>query len=126
MFLFFKQKTAYEMRISYWSSDVCSSDLIGIEAHCQCARATRHALQVCIEAKYRAASTAGITADAFEHAGAIMHLVTGERRMQACGTGDFAIEPLLQRHRCGWRSTRFEPGGRGRSAERRVGKGGVS
>src|SRR3546814_10241312 len=26
---FFKQKTAYEMRISDWSSDVCSSDLIG-------------------------------------------------------------------------------------------------
>src|SRR3546814_9531416 len=26
---FFKQKTAYEMRISYWSSDVCSSDLMG-------------------------------------------------------------------------------------------------
>src|SRR3546814_4257533 len=25
---FFKQKTAYEMRISDWSSDVCSSDLI--------------------------------------------------------------------------------------------------
>src|SRR3546814_9501978 len=28
---FFKQKTAYEMRISYWSSDVCSSDLNGLE-----------------------------------------------------------------------------------------------
>src|SRR3546814_19493461 len=27
MFVFFKQKTAYEMRISDWSSDVCSSDL---------------------------------------------------------------------------------------------------
>src|SRR3546814_2621146 len=27
LFLFFKQKTAYEMRISDWSSDVCSSDL---------------------------------------------------------------------------------------------------
>src|SRR3546814_8267698 len=26
---FFKQKTAYEMRISDWSSDVCSSDLEG-------------------------------------------------------------------------------------------------
>src|SRR3546814_3181715 len=26
-FFFFKQKTAYELRISYWSSDVCSSDL---------------------------------------------------------------------------------------------------
>src|SRR3546814_2182598 len=31
-FFFFKQKTAYEMRISDWSSDVCSSDLV------QCAR----------------------------------------------------------------------------------------
>src|SRR3546814_7998074 len=29
MFFFFKQKTAYEMRISDWSSDVCSSDLRG-------------------------------------------------------------------------------------------------
>src|SRR3546814_10744777 len=29
---FFKQKTAYEMRISDWSSDVCSSDLI-VPAH---------------------------------------------------------------------------------------------
>src|SRR3546814_7121832 len=28
MFFFFKQKTAYEMRISDWSSDVCSSDLV--------------------------------------------------------------------------------------------------
>src|SRR3546814_1552396 len=28
-FFFFKQKTAYEMRISDWSSDVCSSDLLG-------------------------------------------------------------------------------------------------
>src|SRR3546814_9458328 len=28
MFFFFKQKTAYEMRISDWSSDVCSSDLL--------------------------------------------------------------------------------------------------
>src|SRR3546814_9372634 len=27
LFFFFKQKTAYEMRISVWSSDVCSSDL---------------------------------------------------------------------------------------------------
>src|SRR3546814_2111512 len=31
-FFFFKQKTAYEMRISDWSSDVCSSDLVpGVE-----------------------------------------------------------------------------------------------
>src|SRR3546814_2741987 len=31
VFFFFKQKTAYEMRISDWSSDVCSSDLPGVE-----------------------------------------------------------------------------------------------
>src|SRR3546814_10773879 len=30
---FFKQKTAYEMRISDWSSDVCSSDLLALVTH---------------------------------------------------------------------------------------------
>src|SRR3546814_2045020 len=40
VFFFFKQKTAYEMRISDWSSDVCSSDLASLvvaadgEEHC--------------------------------------------------------------------------------------------
>src|SRR3546814_1075991 len=29
LFVFFKQKTAYDVRISDWSSDVCSSDLLG-------------------------------------------------------------------------------------------------
>src|SRR3546814_9687863 len=32
IFFFFKQKTAYEMRISDWSSDVCSSDLSTVAA----------------------------------------------------------------------------------------------
>src|SRR3546814_161160 len=40
-FFFFKQKTAYEMRISDWSSDVCSSDL---EARHRSARMLRTAL----------------------------------------------------------------------------------
>src|SRR3546814_16242879 len=31
LFFFFKQKTAYELRISDWSSDVCSSDLLRIQ-----------------------------------------------------------------------------------------------
>src|SRR3546814_10544411 len=31
IFFFFKQKTAYELRISDWSSDVCSSDLHGAD-----------------------------------------------------------------------------------------------
>src|SRR3546814_11883608 len=33
VFFFFKQKTAYEMRISDWSSDVCSSDLMRSGRH---------------------------------------------------------------------------------------------
>src|SRR3546814_10192828 len=39
-FFFFKQKTAYEMRISDWSSDVCSSDLFS--QSCRCSRRLPH------------------------------------------------------------------------------------
>src|SRR3546814_4163459 len=43
-FFFFKQKTAYEMRISDWSSDVCSSDLISLSLNLKTAnRAIRAA-----------------------------------------------------------------------------------
>src|SRR3546814_14140232 len=41
VFFFFKQKTAYEMRISDWSSDVCSSDLQRIRADARAERAFR-------------------------------------------------------------------------------------
>src|SRR3546814_16557943 len=34
MFFFFKQKTAYDVRISDWSSDVCSSDLWNMKPNC--------------------------------------------------------------------------------------------
>src|SRR3546814_3660010 len=48
-FFFFKQKTAYEMRISDWSSDVCSSDLQELRKKQQederLARAIRTAIQ---------------------------------------------------------------------------------
>src|SRR3546814_5595519 len=56
LFFFFKQKTAYEMRISDWSSDVCSSDLaLGLMARysprhqatqsaCKSARSSRNPL----------------------------------------------------------------------------------
>src|SRR3546814_4622768 len=39
---FFKQRTAYEMRIRDWSSDVCSSDLIGLRLAGQLLRLTAH------------------------------------------------------------------------------------
>src|SRR3546814_3731170 len=35
VFFFFKQKTAYEMRIREWSSDVCSSDLLAHDERAQ-------------------------------------------------------------------------------------------
>src|SRR3546814_8616665 len=48
-FFFFKQKTAYEMRISDWSSDVCSSDLLAqrmelsrVRGPCRQCRAAPH------------------------------------------------------------------------------------
>src|SRR3546814_9273257 len=41
LFFFFKQKTAYEMRISDWSSDVCSSDLVAPQHRDLIARAVR-------------------------------------------------------------------------------------
>src|SRR3546814_14461403 len=43
LFFFFKQKTAYEMRISDWSSDVCSSDLRTAD---RCDGARRHAHRI--------------------------------------------------------------------------------
>src|SRR3546814_3466694 len=50
-FFFFKQKTAYEMRISDWSSDVCSSDLpviAGAGSNCtdEAIALTKHAKSV--------------------------------------------------------------------------------
>src|SRR3546814_4970282 len=42
IFFFFKQKTAYELRISDWSSDVCSSDLAPRAAPCCIGRGARH------------------------------------------------------------------------------------
>src|SRR3546814_10200232 len=43
LFFFFKQKTAYEMRISDWSSDVCSSDLVEQIGRAEKARRELHA-----------------------------------------------------------------------------------
>src|SRR3546814_3283387 len=48
---FFKQKTAYEMRISDWSSDVCSSDLHAEErGQFETQRARMHVLEKDLEA----------------------------------------------------------------------------
>src|SRR3546814_20719842 len=73
-FFFFKQKTAYEMRISDWSSDVCSSDLstllaadrgiaaISIESDARYARQVREALPADL-GKYIVTIDIGVTED---------------------------------------------------------------
>src|SRR3546814_4340287 len=70
--LFFKQKTAYEMRISDWSSDVCSSDLCHgwrlppEGARCAAAKtsaskaeSTGRSVKARTERRWRSASTTG-------------------------------------------------------------------
>src|SRR3546814_19482552 len=56
IFFFFKQKTAYEMRISDWSSDVCSSDLArgGKPAAASAAPASQDAILKAADASIRA------------------------------------------------------------------------
>src|SRR3546814_2471076 len=45
---FFKQKTAYEMRISDWSSDVCSSDLVAGDGQQAAAQLGGHGAEIAI------------------------------------------------------------------------------
>src|SRR3546814_7991443 len=60
VFFFVKQKTAYEVRISDWSSDVCSSDLAGLagsgvmDAMSAKPIGGRHRSNRCIRYRYRA------------------------------------------------------------------------
>src|SRR3546814_5182332 len=101
-FFFFKQKTAYEMRISDWSSDVCSSDLLVGLGECM-------ALDVAVE------TVLGELADHRLDPGlAELHLV---ERLHGREPRDRA-GLRLQRAHLAWPSRR--------SAERRVGKECVS
>src|SRR3546814_9566295 len=74
-FFFFKQKTAYEMRISDWSSDVCSSDLQAVlPSMPDAAQAAANwqgidlqlLFECCVDLGFEAADTAG---NALETAG---------------------------------------------------------
>src|SRR3546814_8442086 len=75
---FFKQKTAYEMRISDWSSDVCSSDLLAgarleiapeaIEHRLPLGAAARHVVQLFLQPR-----------------GEIIADIAGEEAFEECG-----------------------------------------
>src|SRR3546814_12708976 len=70
IFFFFKQKTAYEMRISDWSSDVCSSDLAVI-------------VHAGFRAEDRDAIAAAVAGQDFFHRAATSHAVANDDQMLA-------------------------------------------
>src|SRR3546814_20147758 len=126
-FFFFKQKTAYEMRISDWSSDVCSSDLRHrhptTARFAGCGAGPRHA---------HPGAAGGARAERVGRVGGgsgpARHGGTGEG-----GGGGGALRPAigharlaLFRRGAGTPVAAWRNGRRGRSEERRVGKERVS
>src|SRR3546814_4294119 len=103
MIFFFKQKTAYGMRISDWSSDVCSSDLIVLAAG----------------DTFRAAAVSQLKIWG-ERAGA--RVITGPERADPAG---LAFDALTEARAIGADILLIDTAGRlhnkARSAERRVG-----
>src|SRR3546814_16126495 len=101
-FFFFKQKTAYEMRISDWSSDVCSSDL----AHAQNAGRVEHphrpaaaataADRTATRAGRHVASTAGDAADAVRGGRGADHRAA-DLRSEESRVGKESVSPCRSR-----------------------------
>src|SRR3546814_17369917 len=66
VFFFFKHETAYELRISDWSSDVCSSDLAPASATSSAANASiRKSSRSCLRPRRRAANPADAGGEGF-------------------------------------------------------------
>src|SRR3546814_4143725 len=78
VFFFFKQKTAYEMRISDWSSDVCSSDLRKQIENDLAARLAEAEAQIAATKQHALGNVRGIALDA---AGAIVAQRSEARRV---------------------------------------------
>src|SRR3546814_6879637 len=103
LFFFFKQKTAYEVRISDWSSDVCSSDLAaGAAADLLADDVTTCRAQATADGRFGAAALVGA-----DHA--------------TCRTADAGADGRASRA-----TQMLTHHGTERSAERRVGKECVS
>src|SRR3546814_1935176 len=95
LLFFFKQRTAYEMRISDWSSDVCSSDLLDASA-----RAHRHVALYAHPADGRADDRALSRRAGRSVADRRVHLsATGALERHAQRGADAAPRTLLERGR---------------------------
>src|SRR3546814_10621476 len=93
IFFFFKQNTAYEMRISDWSSDVCSSDLICAQ---QLVIQDREVLdRDGLEAEVECAGLMGGIDARFDQP----HELVEDRILQGDWKRQEAIEPALDRRR---------------------------
>src|SRR3546814_11367355 len=90
MVFFFKQKTAYEMRISDWSSDVCSSDLAALRIEgfrALLVNVNAEADRQIAEAKARAAEGEQAAAEAEAEAARLQaRLTDAQRQLQAAKT----------------------------------------
>src|SRR3546814_18297906 len=91
MLFFFKQKTAYEMRISDWSSDVCSSDLL-IYQHKDYSFSLQPSLRYIRQADQLQEADSGVTARATKMLGPTWN-ITG-----SVFYTDLRIEPDRSRH----------------------------
>src|SRR3546814_14685809 len=85
---FFKQKTAYEVRISDWSSDVCSSDL-------RPPSAVRYHVRGCVRGNALAPEGAARTDEGGTGVG--RHMSESVRRMNMIETINSAMDAVLER-----------------------------
>src|SRR3546814_2830475 len=83
VFFFFKQKTAYELRISDWSSDVCSSDLLtDISQAIGGENVLMPGGQLSVDGMKRSLSVNGEYADATEISNTVIGSIQGGKRSE--------------------------------------------
>src|SRR3546814_5723907 len=88
LFLFFKQKTAYELRISDWSSDVCSSDLGCVRPpHARPRHAAGDGPQPRVHGARRGRDPRALDADQVQPVGGAVRADDRQQRRAAAGEG---------------------------------------
>src|SRR3546814_19115713 len=125
-FFFFKQKTAYEMRISDWSSDVCSSDLVKPQVEVRSRRVGGATYQVPVEVRTERAQALAIRwliAAARGRPETTMAARLSGELMDAANNRGNAVKKREDAHRMADANRAFSPY---RSEERRVGRECVS